>query len=126
MHTQIADNAAIDAPYVSAGHLPPEQLVKALVVEAYDRLKSNIEEFADLPALVEVASLMRPRNRIGASENVTCTKGGGNAKGFVGDSGDSGDRAVREFQCICCANEWRGDRAGVHEFRHAGSTLALG
>jgi hypothetical protein len=43
MHIQIADNAAIDAPYVSAGHLPPEQLVKALVVEAYDRLKSNIE-----------------------------------------------------------------------------------
>jgi len=43
MPTQIAGNAAIDALSVSTGHLPPEELVKALVVETYDRFKSNNE-----------------------------------------------------------------------------------
>ena len=52
--------------------LPPEELVKALVVEAYDRFKSNIEGQNSQvdPALAEAPRLMCPRNRIGASENV--------------------------------------------------------
>jgi glutaminase len=72
MHTQIAGNAAIDPLYVWTGHSPPQELVKALVVEAYDRFKSNIEGQNSQvdPALAEAPRLMCPRNRIGASENV--------------------------------------------------------
>ena len=72
MHTQIADSAAIDAPCAWTGHSPREELVKALVVEAYGRFKSNIEGQNSQvdPALAEVPSSMCPRNRIGASENV--------------------------------------------------------
>jgi len=77
MHTQIAGNAAIDAPSISTGHLPPEELVKALVVETYDRFKSNNERQNSqvYRRSAEVPSLMRPRNRMSAEQKCGSNQG---------------------------------------------------
>ncbi len=53
-----AESASLSGAYISTGHLPPVERVRRLVVEAYDRFKSNAEgKNADVyPALAAAPS----------------------------------------------------------------------
>ena len=58
MSTQLESDDAVAAPYVSTGHLPPPDEVRALVAQAYERYKSNTEgnNSQVYPALARVPS----------------------------------------------------------------------
>jgi glutaminase len=58
MNTQRQMGESAGAPYVSTGHLPPPDQVKALVAEAFERYKSNTDGQNSLvyPALARVPS----------------------------------------------------------------------
>jgi len=43
METQVESRERTGQGYVSTGHLPSSEMVKALVSEAYERFKSNAE-----------------------------------------------------------------------------------
>jgi glutaminase len=43
MNTRLPPDETVGAPYVSTGHLPSSELVKALVAEAHSRYQSNTE-----------------------------------------------------------------------------------
>lgn len=60
------------SPYVSTGHLPPPEQVKALVTEAYSRFKSDVEgENSQVyPALAKVPSELFGICVVGTSGNV--------------------------------------------------------
>jgi glutaminase len=55
-----APSASISSPYVSTGHLPPRERVRALVAEAYERFKFNRdgENSTVYPALARVPSAL--------------------------------------------------------------------
>jgi glutaminase len=58
MSTATQTSNAVEAPYVSTGHLPPPEVVKALVDEAYQRYQSNTDgqNSQVYPALARVPS----------------------------------------------------------------------
>jgi glutaminase len=65
MSTRLLNDEQAEVPYVSTGHLPPPERVRALVAEAYDRYKSNAEgqNSQVYPALARV-----PRELFGICE----------------------------------------------------------
>src|ERR1700687_3465981 len=58
MNTELKIDAAAKSPFVSTGHLPPPELVRALVDEAHQRYASVTEgkNSQVYPALAEVPS----------------------------------------------------------------------
>src|SRR5262249_6607054 len=58
MATGTQTSNAVEAPYVSTGHLPPPEVVKALVDEAFQRFRSNTDgqNSQVYPALARVPS----------------------------------------------------------------------
>jgi glutaminase len=72
MSTVTPAGKAAAAPYVSTGHLPPPERVKALVAEAYERYKSNTEgqNSQVYPALARVPSTLFGVCVVGTSGNV--------------------------------------------------------
>jgi glutaminase len=72
MSTHTQADTATDAPYVSTGHLPSPEVVKALVAEAHERYKSNQEgqNSQVYPALARVPSSLFGICVVGTSGNV--------------------------------------------------------
>src|SRR5262245_33739736 len=60
------------ADYISTGHLPPDDLMEALVIEAYERFKSNDQgEISQVyPALAAMPSELFGICVVGTSGNV--------------------------------------------------------
>ena len=58
MNTQLKIDATAKSPYVSTGHLPPPEFVRALVDEAHERYESVAEgkNSQVYPALADVPS----------------------------------------------------------------------
>jgi glutaminase len=72
MQAQIKPSENHLSPYVSTGHLPPEEQVKALVAEAHSRFKSEVEgENSQVyPALAKVPSELFGICVVGTNGNV--------------------------------------------------------
>ena len=72
MSSRIQTDIAAEAHYVSTGHLPSPDVVKALVAEAYERYKSNAEgQNAQVyPALARVPSQLFGVCVVGTNGNV--------------------------------------------------------
>jgi glutaminase len=60
MGTRVEAEKKVERPYISTGHLPPSEQVTSLVVEAYERFKSNTEgqNSQVYPALARVPSTL--------------------------------------------------------------------
>jgi glutaminase len=72
MVSAVASRAGVGKAYVSTGHLPSPELVKALVSEAYERFKSNSEGQSSnvYPALARVPSGLFGVCVVGTNGNV--------------------------------------------------------
>jgi glutaminase len=66
------DDIATGSPYISTGHLPPDEMVQALVVEAHERYKSiaDGQNAQVYPALARVPSSLFGICVVGTSGNV--------------------------------------------------------
>src|SRR5271165_617123 len=73
MNTRLPPDETVGAPYVSTGHLPPSELVRALVAEAHSRYKSNTEGHTSqvYPALARVPSHLFGVCVVGSNGNVS-------------------------------------------------------
>jgi glutaminase len=72
MHTQAVKAAQVDRPYISTGHLPPEELTRRLVAEVYERFRSDTEgENSQVyPALARVPAHLFGICVVGTAGNV--------------------------------------------------------